>query len=93
MLIDCTTCVARDLACGDCVISVLLNSPPASAPGHRHRSRVGNDAVALDDDAFAALGHLADAGLVPPLRLVEPMSARSRGEDGDSATRADRGIA
>ena len=28
MLIDCETCVARDIACRDCVVNVLLAAPP-----------------------------------------------------------------
>jgi hypothetical protein len=56
MLIDCDTCVARGAACHDCVVSVLLDGPPAQ--------------VDLDDDERAAIGSLAHAGLLPPLRLV-----------------------
>jgi hypothetical protein len=55
MLIDCDTCKVRGLACGDCVITVLLGSPPAG--------------VHLDEDDAAALAVLAEGGLVPPLRL------------------------
>ncbi|WP_375498296.1 hypothetical protein [uncultured Jatrophihabitans sp.] len=72
MLIDCTTCTARDFACGDCVISVLLGGPP-------DRARVPLD---LDDSERVALGSLAQAGLVPPLRLVRALpddTARERG--------------
>jgi hypothetical protein len=65
MLIDCDTCIARDHACGDCVITVLLGGPPAP--------------VELDDDERAAIGSLAEAGLVPPLRLVKPVEPRDRG--------------
>jgi hypothetical protein len=56
MLIDCDTCTVRGDACRDCVITVLLNGPPAG--------------VELDDDEHAAIGTLAQAGLLPPLRLV-----------------------
>ena len=28
MIIDCDSCVVRGLACGDCVVSVLLGAPP-----------------------------------------------------------------
>ena len=62
--VDCASCVARrPAACGDCVISVLLGSPPQG--------------VDLDDDEQAALSALADQGLVPPLRLV-PGARRGR---------------
>jgi hypothetical protein len=74
MLIDCTTCVARDLACGDCVVTVLLGGPPERARGP----------LDLDDVERVALGSLAQAGLVPPLRLVR---AVPEGVD------AERGIA
>jgi hypothetical protein len=57
--IDCDTCVVRGLACHDCVVSVLLGPPPE---------------LTIDDDERAALDALAAGGLVPPLRLVEPVS-------------------
>lgn len=53
--VDCTTCTVRGAACGDCVISVLLGPPD----------------VELEDSEQRALTALADAGLVPPLRLAE----------------------
>lgn len=65
MLIDCTTCSARDKACGDCVITVLLGGPPDRA----------HEALDLDDTERRALGSLARAGLVPPLRLVHAVPA------------------
>ena len=76
MLIDCTTCVARDIACRDCVVTVLLDrSPPfATDATDRHGVLLGaaarSDVVELDDAEFTALRRLAGAGLVPPLRLV-----------------------
>jgi hypothetical protein len=56
MLIDCDTCIVRGDACRDCFVTVLLDGPPAP--------------VEIDDDEHAAIGSLARAGLVPPLRLV-----------------------
>ena len=56
MLIDCDTCSAQGLHCHDCVISVLLDAPP------QH--------VELDSDEQIAFVSLAEAGLLPPLRLV-----------------------
>ena len=56
MLIDCDTCAARDIACGDCVVAVLLG-PRAGA-------------VELDSAEQDALGAFASGGLLPPLRLV-----------------------
>jgi hypothetical protein len=63
MLIDCDTCSAQGLHCHDCVVTVLLNSPPQR--------------LELDSDEQIALVRLADAGLVPPLRLVPDPPGRS----------------
>ena len=56
MLIDCDGCAMRDLACGDCVVTVLLGAPPG--------------VLEVDDGEREALDVLADSGLVPRLRLV-----------------------
>jgi hypothetical protein len=56
VLIDCDGCAVRDLACGDCVVTVLLGGPP----GVRD----------VDEGERRALDVLADSGLVPRLRLV-----------------------
>jgi hypothetical protein len=64
--IDCDTCLVRGLACHDCVVTVLLGPPPE---------------LSLDPDEQAALSVLADSGLVPPLRLVTPVT----GPDVESA--------
>jgi hypothetical protein len=56
MHIDCDSCAVRGLACGDCVVSVLLGAPP--------------EGVHVDEAQRVALAVLADRGLVPPLRLV-----------------------
>ena len=58
MIIDCDQCEVRGLACGDCVVTVLLGAPP--------------EGTELDLAERTAIGVLADAGLVPPLRLVTP---------------------
>jgi hypothetical protein len=63
MLIDCDTCIAPEHACRDCVVTVLLALKP-SAP----------EPLDLDDAERAAIGSLAEAGLVPPLRLVSDSS-------------------
>ena len=56
MLIDCENCAVRGPACGGCVVSVMLGAPP--------------DGVELDEAEHRALRVLADAGVVPRLRLV-----------------------
>jgi hypothetical protein len=58
--IDCDTCLVRGLACHDCVVTVLLGPPPE---------------LMLGDDECEALDVLAAGGLVPPLRLVTPVSS------------------
>jgi hypothetical protein len=68
MLIDCATCVARHVACRDCIVTVLLAQPaPAADP-----SQFDNP-LELDQDERDALGTLARAGLVAPLRLVRAL--------------------
>ena len=59
MIIDCDRCEMRDVACDDCVVSVLLATPAPRAL----------NAVEIEDDTARALDHLAAGGLVPPLRL------------------------
>jgi hypothetical protein len=56
MIIDCDGCAVRGLACGDCVVTVLLGAPP--------------EGPQLDETERAAIAALADGGLIPPLRLV-----------------------
>ena len=58
--IDCDTCLVRGLHCHDCVVTVLLGPPPE---------------LAFDDEEKRALDVLAAGGLVPPLRLVEPVDS------------------
>lgn len=59
MIIDCDSCSVRDLACADCVVSVLLSI-----------TAIGDQAE-ISSDGVGALGVLADRGLVPPLRFVQ----------------------
>jgi hypothetical protein len=58
--IDCDTCEVRGLHCHDCVVTVLLGPPPE---------------LSFGADEEAALEVLAASGLVPPLRLVQPVDA------------------
>jgi hypothetical protein len=61
VIVDCDRCLVRSPgACGDCVVTVLLGAPP--------------EGIELDQDEVAALDALADGGLVPPLRLVIPLT-------------------
>ncbi|TDU87048.1 hypothetical protein EV138_0565 [Kribbella voronezhensis] len=63
MLIDCDACVMRGPGCRDCVVTVLLGMPPEQS------------SIRVDDEELAALGVLAESGLVPPLRLVHAVSS------------------
>jgi len=69
--IDCDSCVVRGLACHDCVVTVLLGPPPE---------------LTLDDDERRALDVLADGGLVPPLRLVQPVDGPSLHDQSEGPT-------
>jgi hypothetical protein len=55
MLVDCDQCELRDIACSDCVITSLVGTP-------RRCREIG-------EAESRALRVLADAKLVPPLRL------------------------
>lgn len=57
--IDCDSCEVRGLACHDCVVTVLLGPPPE---------------LSFDEDERRALDVLAGSGLVPPLRMVTPVT-------------------
>lgn len=57
--IDCDTCLVRGLACHDCVVTALLGPPPE---------------LGFDEAEQQALEALAGSGLVPPLRMVTPVS-------------------
>lgn len=74
MLIDCDGCAMRDLACDDCVVTVLLGGPPGTAD--------------VDEQERQALAVLADSGLVPRLRLVPLDPPDGCGETGRGRGRA-----
>ena len=65
MTIDCGRCVMRGAGCQDCVVTTL---GPSNVTGYSEQAR-----EYLDEAEVRALSVLADAGMVPPLRL-----ARSR---------------
>lgn len=78
MIIDCGECAVRGNACADCVVTFLTvpvrPAEPVAAGGAVAGSAVARDApwperVDLDAAEQGAVGVLADAGLVPPLRL------------------------
>jgi len=78
MLIDCDTCAARDIACGDCVVAVLLGP------------RTGG--IELDSAEQSALDAFASGGLLPPLRLVPtyPSTGSADGSTGEEEAGGDQ---
>lgn len=61
VLIDCDRCSVRGSGCADCMVTVLLGGPPFG--------------VRLDQDEQRAIDVLAEAGLIPPLRMVESVES------------------
>lgn len=55
IVIDCDQCEVRGDACADCVVSVLLEPEPA---------------LEWDESERRAVDALAEAGMIPKLRLV-----------------------
>lgn len=64
MHIDCDHCAVKGPACSGCVVTVLLGSTP--------------EGIEWDESERAAIGALAESGLVPPLRLVPVARSRHR---------------
>jgi hypothetical protein len=69
MIIDCDHCEMRNIACDDCVVSVLLAAPSASDCGD----------IEWGEDESGALRALAQVGLVPPVRMRSAAHRGSRG--------------
>jgi hypothetical protein len=90
MVIDCDRCEVRGLACGECVVGVLLGMPgvpPRGTADPQADRPSGAPALQLDAPERRALDVLADQGLVPRLRLVAgppPPAPRTDHEGGAS---------
>jgi len=56
MLINCDTCLARDIACDDCVVNFIFHE----------------GLLDLGEDEAEAITNLAEAGLIPQIRLLAP---------------------
>jgi hypothetical protein len=61
MLINCETCLARDIACDDCVVNLIFHE----------------GLLDLAEDEAVAIANLSEAGLIPQLRLVPPEDDRA----------------
>ncbi|MGV8872769.1 MAG: hypothetical protein ACOH2Q_09590 [Rhodococcus sp. (in: high G+C Gram-positive bacteria)] len=69
MIIDCSDCLVRDIACADCVVTVLLGAP--GMPSRSDDRWVGPPSpITLEQEELGAMGVLAEVGLVPTLKLV-----------------------
>ena len=68
MIIDCDSCTMREIACRDCVVSVLIDTP------FERREK-----ATLDDDEARVIDLLASRGMVPPLRYAEDGNSQARG--------------
>jgi hypothetical protein len=68
MIIDCNSCVMRQISCADCVVTVLLNidskSPAKDEASNKNLTK-------LSKNQESAINNLASAGLVPPLRFAK----------------------
>lgn len=96
MIIDCDRCAVRDIACGDCVIGVLLGPPGAAgsegAPGSETAGvPSGASKVQLDAPERHALDVLAAQGLIPRLRLVATPPRRATDASDSSHSARDAG--
>jgi hypothetical protein len=78
MVIDCARCELRELACGDCLVTVLAEPGQDAAQG-REDGRPGRSdmSFALGAQELQALGALAAAGMVPPLRFRPVPAAKA----------------
>ncbi len=73
MLIDCDSCAMRNIACSDCVVTMLLGAHDDEGTHEAGHSD-------LDDDERRAVELLAEAGLISPLRLVPISRANGRNQ-------------
>jgi hypothetical protein len=75
MVIDCAQCQFRTVACGDCLVTVVVKSDEKRTISRIMKKdnrglgdRLGPDRHALGAPELRALSVLAAAGLVPPVR-------------------------
>ncbi|GAA4480193.1 hypothetical protein GCM10023094_26320 [Rhodococcus olei] len=89
MIVDCSECAVRDIACGDCVVTVLLGYPGAADPVPATGAAVAAR-MSIEQDERAAMEALADVGMVPRLRLVPAVDPTQTGR---SLSVRDTGVA
>lgn len=89
MIVDCSECAVRGVACGDCVVTVLLGYPGCEEATQTVRSDVVAR-MSIEQDERVAMEVLAEAGMVPRLRLVP---AAGSTQTGRSLSVRDHGVA
>lgn len=70
MIIDCESCVMRDIACRDCVVSVLIEAPISTI---ERGSEIGPEESRVID-------LLASRGMIPPLRYAHVENAEANSQ-------------
>ena len=61
MIIDCDSCIMRDIACKDCVVSVLISAP----------SNQSHEPSELGLEEARVIDLLSSRGMIPPLRYAQ----------------------
>lgn len=74
MIIDCDRCLMRDIACKECVVSVLINpAEPISTPQTQQ--------VGVDQEEARIIDLLASRGMIPPLRYAQNSKLDGNSQD------------
>ena len=61
MIIDCDSCIMRDIACKDCVVSVLISAP----------NNKSHEPSELGLEEARVIDLLSSRGMIPPLRYAQ----------------------
>jgi hypothetical protein len=61
MIIDCDSCIMRDIACKDCVVSVLISAP----------NNESHEPSELGLEEARVIDLLSSRGMIPPLRYAQ----------------------
>ena len=72
MIIDCDNCLVRDIACGDCVVTVLIGSPRSA------NESISSGENRLTEDETRVIDLLASRGMIPPLRFADTEDSQAQ---------------
>lgn len=88
MIIDCESCVMRDIACKDCVVSVLITSPRLAPKDQQSQTRPElsireslEPAVEFANEEARVIDLLASRGMIPPLRYAQNPGFEGNSQD------------